>query len=103
MTVSGGNVPKNLRNLGSLSIPGPHDEGNDDLRELGHFRVIVDHIWTVSLQSKERLRGLLLFEILNIVLVKGGKGEPDLKLGLGHQKVSVFISDWIIIKQCDIV
>jgi len=88
--------------LASLSIPRPHDEGNDDLRQLGHFHGIVDPIFTVSLQSKERLRGPLPLEILHIILVEGGKGEPDLRPGLGHQKVSVFISDWIIMKQCNI-
>lgn len=42
------------------------------------------------------------FEDTSRTLVKGGKGEPDLIIGLGHQKMAMLISDLIIIKQCDV-
>jgi hypothetical protein len=45
---------------------------------------------------------LLVLKVLHVILVEGGKGKPDLGVGLGYQKMTMPISDLIIIKQCDI-
>ena len=66
------------------SVPRPHDEGNNYLRQHLHLTGVGDSIWAVSLHSKERQLGPLVLEVLHVIPIKGGKGEPDLSTGLGH-------------------
>jgi hypothetical protein len=67
-----------------LSVPRPHNEGNNYPRQHLHLIDVGGSIGTISLHSEERLLSLLIPEVLDVVLVEGGEGNPDLSIGLGY-------------------